>query len=150
MGGRWVSGGWVGGFGSRIKPLYGSILQAESCQILSLAENPRWIRVWQHSKSALLHTLQKEHFQDIFCINKNKWVTHVLFFYSSQILTHLQSCLITKSSSQPASHSRRYSHTQLIPVPRVRIAVMEGGMECIVLLLGSWAHIANRLCSKQR
>ena len=34
-----VAGGWVGGFGS--------ILQAETCQILILAENPRWSRVWQ-------------------------------------------------------------------------------------------------------
>ena len=27
-------------------PLYVSILQARTCQILSLAENPRWSRVW--------------------------------------------------------------------------------------------------------
>ena len=31
----------------RIMPLCGSILQAAICQILSLAENPRWSRVWQ-------------------------------------------------------------------------------------------------------
>ena len=30
-----------------IMPLRGSILQAETCQIPSLAENPRWSRVWQ-------------------------------------------------------------------------------------------------------
>ena len=30
-----------------IMPLRGSILQVETCQILSLAENPRWSRVWQ-------------------------------------------------------------------------------------------------------
>ena len=41
-------GGWVGGrFFQEIIPLRGSILQAETCQILSLAENPRWSRVWQ-------------------------------------------------------------------------------------------------------
>ena len=37
-----TSCGWVGGFGSRIMPRCGSILQAGTCQILSLAENPRW------------------------------------------------------------------------------------------------------------
>ena len=31
-----------------IMPLRGSILQAETCQIPSLAENPRWSRVWQY------------------------------------------------------------------------------------------------------
>ena len=31
----------------RIMPLRDSILQAGTCQILSLAENPRWSRVWQ-------------------------------------------------------------------------------------------------------
>ena len=31
----------------RIMPLRGSILQVWTCQILSLAENPRWSRVWQ-------------------------------------------------------------------------------------------------------
>ena len=36
-------GGWVGGGPSQeIIPLRGSILQAVTCQILSLAENPRW------------------------------------------------------------------------------------------------------------
>ena len=30
-----------------IMPLRGSILQVGTCQILSLAENPRWSRVWQ-------------------------------------------------------------------------------------------------------
>ena len=34
-------GGWVGG-PVILVPLRGSILQAETCQILSLAENPRW------------------------------------------------------------------------------------------------------------
>ena len=37
----WV-GGWVDGCPVIIVPLCGSILQAETCQILSLAENPRW------------------------------------------------------------------------------------------------------------
>ena len=31
-----------GGPDQKTMPLCGSILQAESCQILSLAENPRW------------------------------------------------------------------------------------------------------------
>ena len=35
-------GGWVGGPNQEIIPLRGFILQAETCQILSLAENPRW------------------------------------------------------------------------------------------------------------
>ena len=40
-------GGWrVGGF-MRIMPLCGSILQAETCQILRLDENPTWSLVWQ-------------------------------------------------------------------------------------------------------
>ena len=42
----WVDG-WVGGFFQEIFPLRGSILQAGTCQILSLAKNPRWSRVWQ-------------------------------------------------------------------------------------------------------
>ena len=50
-----AAGGWVraaAGAGGRkfcqiIMPLRGSILQAETCQIPSLAENPRWSRVWQ-------------------------------------------------------------------------------------------------------
>ena len=37
-----LSCGWVGGPDQEIIPLRGSILQAETCQILSLAENPRW------------------------------------------------------------------------------------------------------------
>ena len=41
-------GRWAGGrFFQEILPLRGSILQAGTCQILSLAENPRWSRVWQ-------------------------------------------------------------------------------------------------------
>ena len=39
--------GWVGG-SLRIMPRCGSILQAETYQIFSLAENPRWSRVWQN------------------------------------------------------------------------------------------------------
>ena len=35
-------GGW---FLQKIKPLCGSILQVGTCQILSLAENPRWSQV---------------------------------------------------------------------------------------------------------
>ena len=34
-------------FLQKILPLRGSILQVETCQIFSLAENPRWSRVWQ-------------------------------------------------------------------------------------------------------
>ena len=44
-------GGW---FFQEIIPLCGSILQAGSCQILSLAENPRWSRVWQKPHKATL------------------------------------------------------------------------------------------------
>ena len=43
-------GGWVGGWVANtyiVMPLRGSILQVGTCQILSLAENPRWSRVWQ-------------------------------------------------------------------------------------------------------
>ena len=37
------AGGWVGGWVAGEKnALFGSILKAETCQILSLAENPRW------------------------------------------------------------------------------------------------------------
>ena len=40
-----LSCGWVGGGSSQETiPLRGSILQAGTCQILSLAENPRWSR----------------------------------------------------------------------------------------------------------
>ena len=34
-------------FLQKIIPLRGSILQVETCQIFSLAENLRWSRVWQ-------------------------------------------------------------------------------------------------------
>ena len=40
--GGWGVGGWAGGPGQEIIPLRGSILQAGTCQILGLAENPRW------------------------------------------------------------------------------------------------------------
>ena len=45
--GGWVGcGGYVvgGGPDQKIMPLCGSILPAETCQILSFAENPRWGR----------------------------------------------------------------------------------------------------------
>ena len=43
------AGGWLGGpLLQEIMPLRGSILQVGTCQILSLAENPRWSRVWQY------------------------------------------------------------------------------------------------------
>ena len=46
----WLVGGWVGGWLlQEILPLSGSILQAGTYQILSLAENPRWSRVWQYT-----------------------------------------------------------------------------------------------------
>ena len=52
-----AAGGWVraaAGAGGRkfcqiIMPLRGSILQAETCQIPSLAENPTWSRMWKFS-----------------------------------------------------------------------------------------------------
>ena len=37
---------WLVG-GSKIMQLFGTMLQAEAFQILSLAENPRWSQVWQ-------------------------------------------------------------------------------------------------------
>ena len=41
--GGYVVGGWgVGGPSQEIIPLRGSILRAETCQIFSLSENPRW------------------------------------------------------------------------------------------------------------
>ena len=47
--GGWMAGwmaGWLGGpLLQEIMPLRGSILQVGTCQILSLAENPRWSRV---------------------------------------------------------------------------------------------------------
>ena len=47
--GEWV-GRWVGGLLlQEIIQLHGSILQAGTCQIFSLAENLRWSRVWQYS-----------------------------------------------------------------------------------------------------
>ena len=46
----WSGRVWSGlvWFLQKIIPLRGSILQARTCQILSLAENPRWSRVWQY------------------------------------------------------------------------------------------------------
>ena len=40
-----------GGLDQKIMPLCGSIFQAETCQILSLAENARLSRVWQLSQT---------------------------------------------------------------------------------------------------
>ena len=37
------------GFLQEIIPLRGPILQAGTCQIFSLAEDPRWSRLWQHT-----------------------------------------------------------------------------------------------------
>jgi len=37
-----MAGGWMVGFLQEIIPLRGSILQAQTCQIVSLAENQRW------------------------------------------------------------------------------------------------------------
>ena len=50
---NWVV--WSGLVGSgrflqEIIPLRGSILQVGTCKIFSLAENPRWSRVWQFSE----------------------------------------------------------------------------------------------------
>ena len=43
-----VGGGWVGGF-MKIMTHCGSISQAGTCQILSLAEDPRWSQEWQYT-----------------------------------------------------------------------------------------------------
>ena len=53
-----VGGGWVTIW--IIMPLRGSILQVETCQILSLAEYPRWSRVWQNFEQK--HFLTQEFF----------------------------------------------------------------------------------------
>ena len=53
---RWVIawlGGWVVFF-QELFPLRGSILPAVTCHILSLAENPRWSRVWQQLNTQTL------------------------------------------------------------------------------------------------
>ena len=56
MGGWGVAGGWTSMI---ILPLRGSILQAETCKILRLAENPRWSQVWQNleisKKNGIFH-----------------------------------------------------------------------------------------------
>ena len=57
-----TSCGWVGaGPSQRIMLLCGSILQAGTCQILSLAENPRWSRVWQYGSYYFLGFLMYLH-----------------------------------------------------------------------------------------
>ena len=38
-----------GTFLQEVIPLCGSILQAGTCQIFSLAEDPRWKQVWQYT-----------------------------------------------------------------------------------------------------
>ena len=43
---------WVWDRFAQIKiPLCGSILQAKTCQIFSLAENPIWSQVWQQPQN---------------------------------------------------------------------------------------------------
>ena len=54
---RWD--GWV--TIRRTMPLRGSILQARTCKILSLAENPRWSRVWQF-KTVFLFVLTEQEY----------------------------------------------------------------------------------------
>ena len=39
----------------RIRPHCGSILQAETCKILSLAENPRCSQVWHKSENTMIY-----------------------------------------------------------------------------------------------
>ena len=46
--GCWVAGWLAGWVNSDYSANPGSILQAETCKILSKAENPRWSRVWQY------------------------------------------------------------------------------------------------------
>ena len=48
-----MAGGWMVGFLQEIIPLRGSILQARTCQIVSLAEIQRWSLVWQYRIGAL-------------------------------------------------------------------------------------------------
>ena len=55
--------GGLGGPSQEMIPLCGFILQAETCQILSLAENPRWSKVWQYI--ILQKGIQKE---EVICL----------------------------------------------------------------------------------
>ena len=58
------TGGWV--TIRRIMPLCGSILQVGTCQIFSLAENPRLSRVWQYYLNFILNN-KILHYQNLVC-----------------------------------------------------------------------------------
>jgi len=66
---------WVGGPSQRIMPLCGSILQAGTCQILTLAENPRWSRVWQSKFTNLCLKLFS-----LTSLNVTKWCLRYNFY----------------------------------------------------------------------
>ena len=64
-----MTAGWLAGWLAQsviIVPLRGSILQAETCQILNLAENPRW------SPSAAIHPTWPFVYWIYFCILHNQ------------------------------------------------------------------------------
>ena len=63
-----------------IMPLRGSVLQAETCQISSLAENPRWSRVWQYCYGSIL---QSESCQIFSFIWKSKMEVKVFNQYTN-------------------------------------------------------------------
>ena len=72
-----VAGGRVGGF-MTIMPHCGSILQAGTCQILSLADNPRWSRVWQLMKTTKPNTKYKLKLCLMFRKVVHVWALHVI------------------------------------------------------------------------
>ena len=51
--------GWLAGRLAGWLSDYSAILQVGTCQILRLAETPRWSRVWQQSSSLLIHHFVK-------------------------------------------------------------------------------------------
>ena len=55
MAGGWM-GGWIGGYLEEIMPLRGFILQAGTCQILNLPENPGWSWMGQFHKERKITT----------------------------------------------------------------------------------------------
>ena len=64
-------GGWVVFF-QGIFPLCSSILQVGTCQIFSLAENPRWSRVWQKSHNlsfTISHYCNNMSLSERICLN---------------------------------------------------------------------------------
>ena len=102
-----MAGGQAGVL-QEIMQLHGSILQAEACQILSLAKNPRWSRVWQKcigskviAKTKYFRKIEPK-MADFLCIlvRNLKW-TALYQFYSDlpQIFCCDFSCISTCNPS---------------------------------------------------